>query len=236
MSLNDDIDGADPRTLKRDRSTGFILLLMFLTICAAVYYGLGQAQRRAVDEETVQMQVAQVLQFPAVARAGVTRLQAAGVPLHRIDFGTDATGSRALFHKKGGGVRYQVPPRGLAEEGARWRFKSVTEAGEGWFIAGIGSDGKNGKDVFAYLAGLPRSGCERINRALGLPGLPKIEAVAVDLATAGTADSTAGLNPWTFAAHGLPQDDSGRDVSPHAACVQNGTGGIYVFYYVLAAQ
>lgn len=214
----------------------FLLLLLVGMIAGGLYYAYTQSQEKALRNETVQLLTAQVTQFPAAVRAGVARLVAEDVPLHRIDFAPESTGPRAVFYKSGGGVRYQHPPTGLLEDGGRWRFKTVTAAGEGWFIAGAGSDEPAGKDVFAYLSGIPVGLCERINVMLGLPALPKVESVAVDFAKPGDADDRAGLNPWTFAAHGKPVDAEGRGGSPAAACVRNGESGPYVYYHLLAAQ
>lgn len=179
---------------QNSRST-FLLLLLIAMIAGGIYYAYSQSQERALRDETVQLLTAQVTQFPAAVRAGVARLMAEGVPLHKIDFGAEATGPRAVFHKKGGAVRYQHPPAGLLEDGGRWRFKTVNAVGEGWFIAGAGSDEPAGKDAFAYLSGVPIGLCERINRMLGLPALPKVESVAVDFANPGEASDRAGLNP-----------------------------------------
>jgi len=226
----DDIGSSQPT------ATAFLTLLMFAMIAGGFYFFYDRSQTQAVQEENRMLVVTQVTQFPAVVRAGVMRLQAAGVPLAKIDFSPDSKGERAVFHSKGGAVRYQMPPQGLLPDQGRWRFKTVTPAGEGWFIAGLGSDEEAGKDVFAYLQGLPREFCEMVNRTLGLPAAPKVESVAVDLATPGPVNGTAGLNAWTFAAHGRPAGTDGESSTPSAACVRNGDDGAYVFYHVLAAQ
>lgn len=217
------------------RST-LLVILMLAMVAGTLYYAYFQSRQKALQNENVQILIAQIMQFPATVRTGVARMRENGVPLHRIDFSAEATGDRAVFHKKGGAVRYQMPPAGLLQDGERWRFKSVTAAGEGWFIAGLGSDEADGKDVFAYLAGLSPGLCEQINRYLGLPSVPRTESIAVDFARPGDKDDRAGLNSWTFSAHGKPADAEGRSASPSAACVRNGADGSYVYYHLLAAQ
>ncbi|MDP2205705.1 MAG: hypothetical protein Q8K65_05305 [Alphaproteobacteria bacterium] len=216
--------------------TGLLLLLMIVMISGGLYYAYNQMHDKALRNESAQILTAQIMQFPATVSTGVARLQSEGVPLHKIDFSAQGTGNYAVFHKKGGAVRYQAPPAGLLEGGGRWLFKAVTEKGEGWFIAGLGSDDAAGKDVFAYLSGVPLAVCERLNRHLGLAPLPRVESIAVDFARPGDKDDRAGLNPWTFSAHGKPIDAEGQSGSPSAACVRNGADGEYVYYHLLAAQ
>ncbi|MBW7911709.1 MAG: hypothetical protein H3C49_10635 [Alphaproteobacteria bacterium] len=234
--LNAPQDGiADDTGASQPSATAFLVLLMVVMVAGGLYFFYDRLQTRALAEENSRLVVTQVMQFPAVVRSGMARLQADGVPLDKIDFSPESKGERAVFHGKGGGVRYQMPPEGLLQDG-RWRFKTVTAAGEGWFIAGIGSDEAGGKDVFAYLQGLPREFCERLNQSLGLPAMPKVESVMIDLATAGAADGTAGLNAWTFAANSRPVGADGKTPTPPAACVKNGNEGMYIFYHLLAAQ
>lgn len=217
-------------------ATVALSLLLFAMVTGGLYYFYDHSKTKALYQENQRLVVTQVLQFPAVVRTGVARLQASGVALEKIDFSPESKGPKAVFHSNGGGVRYQTPPDGLLSDQGRWRFKTVNAAGEGWFIAGLGSDEEKGKDVFAYLQGLPQDFCEMVNRTLGLPAAPKVESVAIDLATPGPVNGTAGLNAWTFAAHSRPALAGGENATPSAACVQNGNGGSYVFYHLLAAQ
>ncbi len=233
----------DPQSVPQEKNAAqmdrqsVLCLLLILLLAAGLYYALTQTREKNIRLERAELITAQITQFPAVARAGVARLVKSGVPVYRIDFSPEAKGPRALFSAQGGGVRYQLPPAGLIEDKAYWRFKTVTDDNEGWFIAGLGQDTAEGKDVFAYLAGLPLSLCERVNRAHGLPAAPKSEAVTIDLATPAGPDVAAGLNAWTFAAHGKPVDAAGGiGQTPTAACVRNGETGNYIYYYLLAAQ
>lgn len=219
-----------------DRQSLLCLVLAVLVL-GGLYYAYNKTHTRSIVNERAELITAQVTQFPAAVRAGVVRLQAEGVPLHRISFSPDGHGARAVFSPTGGAVRYQRPPEGLLNANAQWKFKSVTENNEGWFLAGHGQDTAKGKDVFAYLAGVPIGLCERINRSHGLPAAPKVESMPIDLATPADTDIMAGLNPWTFAAHGKPVG-GGANVSaaPPAACVRNGPDGDYIYYHLLAAQ
>ncbi|MFN7114519.1 MAG: hypothetical protein ACK4PK_09225 [Alphaproteobacteria bacterium] len=235
--LTDDLDDVKPAGAARQNNrTTLLVLLMAAMITGGLYYAYQQTRDTALRNESAQIVTAQIMQFPATVRAGVARLQNDGVALSKIDFSPQGIGEHAVFHKRGGGVRYQTPPAGLLEGGGRWMFKTVTAQGEGWFIAGLGSDDAAGKDVFAYLSGVPLALCERLNRNLGLPPLPRVESVAVDFATPADKDARAGLNPWTFSAHGKPIDAEGQSSSPSAACVRNGAEGDYVYYHLLAAQ
>lgn len=235
--MYDDDISPDKPAAPRDKYSLFLLLLI-AAVVGGLYYTLLQARAKTQENERTEVLVAQLTQFPAVVRAAVVRMQANGVPLHDIDFSEDAKGRRAVFNAKGGGVKYRRPPTDMFAEGSYWQFKTVNAEGEGWFIAGAGRDTADGKDVFAYLSAVPQRLCQRINRSLGLGTVPKVEAVAIDLGTPGAADAFAGLNPWTFAAHGRPVEGEETPVKtpPIAACVRNGSTGDYIFYYTLAAQ
>jgi hypothetical protein len=109
----------------------------------------------------------------------------------------------------------------------------------GWFVAGAGSDGARGKDVFAYLDNLDLEVCEQILRGLGLAPIPLVEPEKIDFSGLyeGTPLQTGGA---------APGDSLGRaggaysfnawhraDAPQPYACVQNGADGSYVYYHVL---
>ncbi|MDY0009354.1 MAG: hypothetical protein RBS08_06590 [Bdellovibrionales bacterium] len=237
MNILDQDNGKDSSKPAAGKTRGGrFFLLLFILLVSALAYMYMQHSIKVGHRERAEELTAQVMQFPAVVRTGVARMHARGIALDDLNFNPDAQGMRAVFHKKGGAVRYQLPPPGILTDGGKWMFKTVNAKGEGWFIAGAGRDDHTGKDVIAALSGLPLGLCERINHALGLAPRPKVESVTVDLSRPAGAEDYAGLNAWTFAVHAQPVGPDGANTSPSAACIRNGEAGAYVYYHLLAAQ
>jgi len=207
------------------------LVLIAVVLFGALSYVVSRSDKIAVEEEKLLLASAQVTQFPAAIRTAMARLAAAGVALEDMDFSEMGTAKHSIFYSGGGGVAYQKPPYLIGSQ-TEWRFKTKSRDNTGWFIAGIGNDGPDGKDVFAYITGVSVALCEELNRNTGLPATPLVERVAVDLSRPGGAAARAGENAWTFSAHA----QEGRGETPPAACVRNGIEGELVYYHVLAPQ
>lgn len=207
------------------------LVLIAIVLFAALAYVVSRSDKRAVEEEKLLTAAAQITQFPAAIRTAMARLTAADIALEDMDFNEMGTSARSIFYSGGGGVAYQKPPYLIGSQN-EWRFKTKSRDNTGWFIAGIGTDGPAGKDIFAYVSGVPVALCEELNRSIGLAPQPRIEPDAVNLAVPGTATATAGHNSWTFSAHARER----RAETPPAACVRNGIDGELLYYHVLVAQ
>jgi hypothetical protein len=219
----------DPHAGQRGHALWLVLIAVMLF--AALAYVISRSDKMAADEEKLLMASAQVMQFPAAIRTAMARLAAADIAFEDMDFSELGTSHRSIFYSGGGGVAYQKPPYLVGSQN-EWRFKTKSRDNTGWFIAGIGTDGADGKDIFAYITDVPVALCEELNRSIGLSPEPKIEAAAVNLAVPGDAAATAGYNAWTFSAHARER----RSETPPAACVRNGMDGELVYYHVLAAQ
>jgi|GEM_PF-1245348 len=217
--------------MENQRGHAMWLMLVAVVLFGGLSYVVSQSGKSASDEEKVLMAAAQVTQFPAAIRTAVARLRAAGVALQDIDFNEQGTLPTSIFYSGGGAIAYQKPPSDMGTA-ANWRFKLAQPDNTGWFVGGMGSDGPEGKDVFAYLVNVPIVLCQEINRAMGLPGEPLIEPTEVNLAEPAASDAEAGNNAWTFSAH---RRDN-RIETPPAACVRNGGDGPLVYYHVVAAQ
>lgn len=207
------------------------LVLIAVMLFGALSYVISRSDKMAAEEEKLLMASAQVTQFPAAIRTAMARLAAAGVALEDMDFNEMGTSPQSIFYSGGGGVAYQKPPYLIGSQ-TEWRFKTKSRDNTGWFIAGIGTDGAEGKDIFAYISGVSVALCEELNRNTGLSAEPKVERVAVNLAIPGDAAAKAGYNAWTFSAHAQER----RAETPPAACVRNGIDGELVYYHVLAPQ
>lgn len=232
----------------RARERGNVLLLpllaliLFGAICYALIIPTGET---TMDQEKDLTSAAQITQYPAMLRTTVRRMMTQGIAPQDLDFSPTATATNGVFSAQGG----QAPVARAGEVAgskSRWHFKTapVDDLGNktGWFIAGIGSDGSAGKDVFAYLDGLSLPVCTQILRALGLPEEPLVEKVTIDFSgdhegtprqtggaagndTTRNADEKYVLSAWAAAK------------SPQSyACVRNGQTGSYLYYHVIIDQ
>lgn len=216
---------------QKEKGHALWLILIAVTLFGAISYVVSHSDERAAEEEKLMMAAAQVTQFPAAIRTALARLVAAGVALEDVDFNEMGTTPQSVFFSGGGGVAYQKPPYLVGSQN-EWRFKTKSRDGKGWFIAGIGSDGAAGKDIFAYMVDVPVILCHELNTSIGLPAQPRVEPAEVNLAVPGDADAKAGHNAWTFSAHAQEK----KTETPPAACVRNGVEGPLVYYHVLVAQ
>lgn len=218
-----------------ERGNALFLILVAVALFAALSYVVMQGGRTSgtISEKDDQMAAfARLTQFPEAVRTTVEKMLLTGTKISDLDFGRNVEGQNAVFQH----TRYQNPPLAIGTT-ADWGFKTVGADGSGWFVAGIGTDGAEGKEVFAYLDGLDQAGCEMIKKALGLAAGPLTEATTVNLSGKGGApEGVAGDNDFTFNAHNA-------STPPHpepASCVRSGfkedKSPNYIYYHVIVAK
>lgn len=216
-----------------------LALILFAAICYALIIPAGEV---SMDQEKDLASAAQITQYPAMLRTTVRRMMTQGIAAEDLDFSATSTAPNGVFSPTGG-MAARARASDMAGSKSVWRFKSAPINGEGgntgWFIAGVGGDGANNKDIFAYLDSLSLPVCKQILRALGLPEEPLVELTAIDFSgdnegtatqtggaaagdTARTADSKYVFGAWAEAKKPQPY-----------ACVRNGKDGTYVYYHIL---
>ncbi len=229
-----------------ERGNALFLILIAVALFAALSYAVTQSGRGGgtIDREQSLIAASQITQFPASIRTTVTRMVITGTPVANLNFDTTSpAGTTEVFASEGGGAVLQDPPANIGGATA-WRFKTAPGAAgamTGWFISGVGTDGVNGKDVFAFLDGVSVAVCQSILRGLGLDTNVRVEATAVTLTgadegtTAQVGAGNAAAVGGAAAAHAFDIWDSVTD--PQAfACVRNGAGANYVYYHALVEQ
>jgi hypothetical protein len=220
--------GRDP--FYSQRGNALFLVLVAIALFAALAYVVmqagGQSQRGGQGRDLTTL--SRVTTFPIAIQTAVRRMVQSGAKLTDLDFTPGADGKTAVFSPKAGGIAYRTPsPAGTVE----WAFKTVTADDTGWFVAGMGTDGAEGKDVFAYLEGVSLEACAEINGLLGLDREPlKEEPPVILTGTGGDSAAKAGKNAWTFKI----QNEGPLLMPQPAACVQNGEK--YVYYHVIVAR
>ncbi|HYD17698.1 MAG TPA: hypothetical protein VEF76_04380 [Patescibacteria group bacterium] len=175
--------------------------------------------------------IAQLVKFPGEVQHAVNVMLKSGIKVSSLNFGQAATGTNAVFEK----VEYAGPQPDSGIQG-NWNFRGRGADGSGWFVSGIGTDGPDGKDVFAYLSGLSQADCEDINKALDVPNPPLAEKTPVNLGKKAKKKDIAGDNAWSFNAWNAATPPAPKP----AACVQNGKNAkgepLYIYYHVIVAK
>lgn len=218
------------------------LILIAVALFAALSYAVTQSTRSGggnTSNETAGINAAQLTQYPASVRTSIVRMIIGGVNATDLefnpssDFGGLTSTTVGVFHPEGGGATHVTAPSTLMEGGVpgTWYFNPEFE------IVNVGVSTPSdfgGNDFIAFLPGITRTLCDRINDDLGVGG----DTV---LAT----NVTARIEVIMEDGYSLPNDELilGDVDSPGLAgqaygCFENPTtpDPTYVYYHLLLEQ
>lgn len=249
------------RNTQNERGNVLFLILIAVALFAALSYAVTSSSRSGggdANEETNLVSSASITQYPASVRTTLIRMIIGGAtaeelafnppPYTNLDVAADDVFA-AVFHPSGGGAVYSPASRDIMTTNnpdGDWFFNGNLE------LENVGVAGAGGNDIIAYLPGISRGVCERINLELGI-------------VTNAAADRTPNINADLDASYRTNMLDTDSDVStlpsnfPGTAvdvievattnvfagepfgCFQNGgTGGgtneEFVYYHVLIEQ
>lgn len=233
---------------RSQRGNVLFLILIAVALFAALSYAVTQSSRSGGDasKETNVINTASLTQYPNSVRTSVLRLIIGGIAPEDIYFNKPdefsgagftyfvSRESRGTFHPLGGAAAYQQVPANLTTSATAldWKFSLDFEIP----LLGLSGSGYTGNDLVAFADGVSQSICDRVNKELHqYNGETPIRTAAVTLANERTA---------TTSAPALPDDVVLSVDTPTATwldnkafgCFQNGTGGNYVFFYVMAER
>ena len=233
---------------RNESGNALFLILIAVALFAALSYAVTQSGRGSgtVDKETALIAAAQITQYPAALRSTVTRMVITGTGVSAIRY--DTTSGVGVFAADGGASTNQAPPGNIGTitlgglDGATnnaWGYKDTSDALNGYYITGVGTDttvSGAGRDHLAYLSGLTATVCQQTLKGLGLSTTLVGQTAAVDFTTnlgegGNVANGAAGVGSANFFnATGM----SGNSF----ACTSNGTAaaGPYVYYHALVEQ
>lgn len=170
--------------MKRIRGNALFLILIAVTLFAALSYAVSQSGRggRGVDKERVLIDASQILQGAENLRAAITRMLLTGTdvadltlcsggPLDTcnvVSAGECASGRDCLFAPEGGGAVFPTLPKSVTDLSHAWVFK------RGWAIDGIGTTAADPNIVL----GMPIETCEALVSGLGLSGFDPVPVIA----------------------------------------------------------
>jgi len=177
----------------RERGNVLFLILIAVALFAALSYAVTSSSRTSsgtTDGESNLINSAQITQYPASVRTAVVRMLINGVAANQLEF-NDAPNFTALtdtnpnpgatavsrgwgvFHPDGGGATLVTAPPEVMENGQPgvWRFNSAYQ------VSNIGrtdsaATGNYANEVLAFLPGVQRAACRRLNEELGIAATP----------------------------------------------------------------
>ncbi|NCC21537.1 MAG: hypothetical protein EOM26_03635 [Alphaproteobacteria bacterium] len=245
----------------RQHEGGNVLFLILIAVAlfAALSYAVTQSSRSGAgtaDGETALVNSAQITQYPAAVRTSIVRMIIGGVDVTELEFDpppyTDSTAGRRVFHPADGGATYVTAPPDVMHDGQQgtWVFSSSFQ------IVDIGTTGDGdatANDIIAFLPGVARSVCQKINSELGITGgtdtdgdgvpvgMPTLPASATHAMTRqapvdnGTASSLIGAAA-AAATHHIGGAFAGQPFGCFDQTDGTQTAGDLVYYHVLVER
>ncbi|MBX2833907.1 MAG: hypothetical protein KTR28_02945 [Micavibrio sp.] len=234
----------------RQNESGNVLFLILIAVAlfAALSYAVTQSSRSGggdTNNETNLVNSASLTQYPASVRTSILRMMVSNGAVdeelqfdYPVDFGDDCTANSAncVFHPDGGGATYAEAPADVMADGqpGQWFFNRLFE------IVNVGTNGSGGNDVIAFLPGITRGICERINEEMGLD-IASID-VTNDFTDASYADNIADAD---VDGNGVSMEDiDGEDIGdtdaadlagqPFGCMIDSSTTpNTFIYYHVL---
>ena len=246
-----------------ERGNVLFLILIAVALFAALSYAVTSSSRSGggdANDETNLVNSSTITQYPASVRTAIIRMQVSnGVAIDEIEFnkpGNNAAddgdyedcsaNSVCLFHPEGGGATFVPGPAEVMAAGTQtdWIFSSANEIdGLGVTIGGNGGDATSA-EIVAFLPGISRGVCQRINEELGITstsasGVPVESGVDFGFANSQVNDNGA-AGPIGIHASGsgptINGDDTDNELTGQAfGCFQQ-PAGTFVYYHALVEQ
>jgi hypothetical protein len=228
---------------RREDGNVLFLILIAVALFAALSYAVTSSTRSGGGDasgETNLISSAQITQYPSSVSTAIVRMVIAGATVDELRFNIpsefddlDKT-DIGVFHPSGGGATYITAPPDIMADGlvGQWTFNGDLE------VPDIGTSGVDGNDIMAFLPGLKKNICSKINAEHGLGNtIPILNANrSADYLKRMYDD---GSSDYVLPTTDMPDIDDGSgafDGQPFG-CFQNGGGaGQYVYYHVIVER
>lgn len=218
------------------------LILIAVALFAALSYAVTSSTRSSggnASGETDLISSAQITQYPAAVSTAIVRMVMTGIAIDEVRFNHPSEFAEldsidlGVFHPSGGSATYIPAPSDIMVSGdaGQWVFNAELE------VPDIALSGGDGNDIIAYLIGVKKAICSRINKEHGLgAGIPVLSADrSADYSTRMYDD---GNTDYVVPIVDVPDIDDGAgsfDGQPFG-CFQNAGGGDYVYYHVIVER
>lgn len=229
------------------------LILLAVALFAALSYAVTQTGEGGGggDSETLLISSAQLTQYPAGVRTAVVRMVIRGADAEDLEFNSPsdfedcAAGTNfqfCVFHPNGGGATYRNSPPDImsatsGNEDGVWVYNAENEIN---FIGTTGStDGvpeQDTVDVIAFLPGITRGICRRVNEKLGIDGIPVESGIDITSKMI-NEDSTTPYGVCNAGCGGtIGQDVPSLDGQAFGCFELTSGSDNYVYYHVLVER
>ncbi len=239
----------------RSRQSGNVLFLILLAVAlfAALSYAVTATDSNpAGDSETVLISSAQLTQYPLSVRTAVTRMIIEGADVEDLEFNEPsefencAVGTNfeyCVFHPNGGKATYRDAPPDImssagGNEDGEWRYNAENEVkfvGTTGDIEGTPEEGS--VELIAFLAGISKGVCGRINEQLGIDEIPVESGIDVDTNKVNT-DGSSLVEICEGGCGGTigGQDAPSLDGKSYACFELNSDSDVFVYYHTLVER
>ncbi len=177
--------------IKSEDGNVLFLILIAVALFAALSYAVTSSTRSGggdASSETTLISSAQITQYPSSVSTAIVRMIIAGTAVEDIRFNVpsefsstsvNTTNPELVFHPAGGGATYNPAPADVMVSGnvGQWAFNADLE------LTDIGISGVGGNDVVAYLVGIKKAICSKINKEHGISSTGVIPVSAIDHST-----------------------------------------------------
>lgn len=228
---------------KGERGNVLFLILIAVALFAALSYAVTSSSRSGggdASSETNLVNSAQVTQYPASVRTSILRMiVASGIDATDLGFDpppytncTDEAEQNCVFDPAGGGATYVMAPADVMADGEQgeWFFNGT------FAVPNIGTnDAGDGNEIIAFLPGIKKGVCDRINEQLGIDvptGYDAPDTISDNLLESedfpsAKVDITDGVNTFEGQPYGCIYD---------TALPNSGDDAGYVYYHVLVER
>lgn len=218
-----------------EKGNVLFLILIAVALFAALSYAVTQSTRSGSNDssgETNLINSAQITQYPASVRTALVRMIIGGTPLDTpITFNTPSDFTSTIntdpkrrvnaFHPRGGGATYMLAPGDVMDSGnpGTWYFNANFD------IPNIGTSGVGGNDLIAFLPGVSKGICDKVNSEHGISSTPAWNVTDADVTESiedGDTLPTTDQDDFDSALAGQP-----------FGCFNDSSSLGYVYYHVL---
>lgn len=231
------------QTDKNESGNVLFLILIAVALFAALSYAVTSSTRNSAKNsgrETNLISSAQITQYPSSIATAIVRMTISGESVEDIRFNAPSefeelsNPSLGVFHPNGGAATHMRAPSDIMLDGeaGNWIFNAEME------VNNIGLTEQGGNDIIAFLPGIKKAICARINEEYGLGDrIPRLDSNRdVEYMTRMVDD---GVSDYEFPTIDVPDIDDGDETfyGQPFGCFQNGGGDEdYVYYHVIVER
>lgn len=236
--------------MNAERGNVLFLILIAVVLFAALSYAVTQSSRTGggdAGRETNLISSAEISQYPAAVKTAIVRMIINGTTYEQLKFnppsafsGLGANLSQGVFHPSGGASVFQnaQPDAMVSGTPGVWYFNPNFEVEN---IGTTSAGSPDGNEFIAFLPGLKKAICSRINEELGLPYGSSIPVTNITLVS-------LQVNYDDTASDTIPNEtkiigdtaSSGASSAPLSGqpfgCFETATAGTYAYYQVLSER